>query len=409
MWHESKRLRVVLGWTVGLGLAAHGCTSRVEPGPASQAEAVQRSRHVSSCQDHDDHDDHEEKGDVLAVRARAYHPVHWRKSGDVPADRQVHVKLLGINDFHGQLSPKTVASRPAGGAAVLASYLKTAANGGEDATFIVHAGDHVGASPPSSALLQDEPSISFLSMLANQDCKYQGANQPKCNMVGTLGNHEFDEGKNELLRLLQGGNHPNGPFLEKNWRGARYPYVNANVVDEVTGKPILPPYVIKRLPGAAIAFIGAVLRDTPSIVVPTGVAGLQFLDEAEAINSYIPELHALGVHTIVVLIHQGLTQPSYEGPTSSSAGAPTGALLEVISRLHDDIDVIVSGHTHQFSNALIANAHGVPMLVTQAFSASTAYDDIDLVIDTKSNDVIAKSAQIVTTWGDSGPGLWPTS
>src|SRR5262249_11789311 len=157
----------------------------------------------------------------------------------------------------------------------------------------------------------------------------------------TLGNHEFDEGRAELNRLLEGGNHFNGPFLEKKWKGARFPYVSSNVVDSATGKTILPPYVIKKLPSIPIAFIGAVLRETPTIVTPTGVAGLTFLDEADSINKSIPEIQAQGVHTIIVQIHQGLSQASYTGPTDAGAAAPSGALLNIISRLNDDIDVVV--------------------------------------------------------------------
>ena len=391
--------------SIALIAAASGCATNVEPGgdePAEgSAQELSSKKVVSNCQDHDDDDD------SIELREAAKRVVSWKKAGHVPAARQVPVQLLGINDFHGQLSPKTVAGRPAGGAAVLGAYLEAAQVGLQDSTFIVHAGDHVGASPPNSALLQDEPAISFLNMLANDHCKYKNTNKPKCNLVGTLGNHEFDEGKAELMRLLDGGQHASGPFLENPWKGARFPYVSANVVDAVTRKPILPPYVIKKLPSIPIAFIGAVLKETPTIVTPTGVAGLEFLDEADAINSYIPELHAQGIHTIIVLIHQGLSQKSYTGPTSDTEAAPTGALLDVISRLNDDIDVVVSGHTHQFTNAIIPNSHGVPILVTQGFSASTAYDDIDLVVDKKTNDVVSKTAQIVTTWGDEGPGLTP--
>jgi 5'-nucleotidase len=152
-----------------------------------------------------------------------------------------------------------------------------------------------------------------------------------------------------------------------------------------------------------------VLRETPTIVTPTGVAGLSFLDEADAINSYIPEIHAQGIHTIIVQIHQGLSQASYTGPTDAGAAPPSGALLNIVSRLNDDVDVVVSGHTHQFTNAIVNNSHGVPILVTQGFSASTAYDEIDLIVDKKTNDVVSKTAQIVTTWGDQGPGLTPNA
>src|SRR5262245_62911344 len=135
---------------------------------------------------------------------------------------------------------------------------------------------------------------------------------PACNMVGTLGNHEFDEGRVELLRLLNGGNFATGPFLQDPYQGARFPYVSANVVDEISGQPLIAPLVVKEVHGIKVAFIGAVLRQTPTIVTPTGVAGLTFLDEANAINAYVPGLKAMGVRAIVVSFHQGgFTNQSY--------------------------------------------------------------------------------------------------
>jgi 5'-nucleotidase len=317
------------------------------------------------------------------------------------------VRILAINDFHGRLSPKDVSGRPAGGAAVLASYLRAASSGAEGRTFFVHAGDAVGASPLSSALLEDEPAIMFLDTLANAACSYEDRMNPRCNMVGVPGNHEFDEGSAELLRLVRGGDSSKGPFLERPWRGARFPYVAANLVHRASHEPVFPPYVVDSVGGVSVAFVGAVLRATPSVVPLAGIADVEFGDEADAVNRYVPEIQARGVHAIVVVIHQGLTQPRYEGPTDPSRPPPEGELLPVIARLDDDVDVVVSGHTHQFTNALVRNAHGVPMLVTQAFSNGTAYADIDVVVDGRTHDVVSKSARIVTTWADAGPGLTP--
>jgi 5'-nucleotidase len=322
-----------------------------------------------------------------------------------PAEPLLRVKILGFNDFHGQLSPKRELGRPVGGAAVLAAYLRAAMAGHEDHTFIVHAGDLVGASPPNSGLLQDEPSIDFLNSLAPASAC--GGTAGACPVIGGLGNHEFDEGKDELLRLLRGGNHRAGPFLDDPWRGARYDMVCANVVERATGKPIVPPYAIRSVEGVPIAFIGAVLKAAPSIVTPTGIAALTFLDEADAVNGYVPELARQGVRAIVLQIHQGDTQAPYTGPTRADAPPPAGALDRVIARLDDEIDVVVSGHAHEFTNALVANAHGKPMLVVQARSAGVAYDDIDLVLDRHTRDVVEKSASIIPTWGDEGPGLTP--
>jgi 5'-nucleotidase len=320
----------------------------------------------------------------------------------------VAVRILAINDFEGALtSARRVAGRPVGGAAVLAAYLRAAQAGWEDGTVIVHAGDHVGASPPVSALLQDEPAITFFNMLGNAWCTYQNRMHPRCNLAGTAGNHEFDEGRGELFRLLFGGNHPNGPYLDASWRGARFPTVSANVVDAATGRPILPPYVIKEVRGVRIAFVGAVRKDTPTVVTPTGVEGLRFLDEAEAINVHIPRIRAQGVRAIVALIHRGGRQAQiYEGPTRPDQQV-TGPIVDIVARLSPEVDVVVSGDAHSFLNARLPALGGKRVLVTQAFSSGTAYADIDLQVDPRTRDVTAASAAIVTTFADAGPGLRP--
>jgi 5'-nucleotidase len=298
------------------------------------------------------------------------------------------VKLLAINDFHGQLSPKTVSGRPAGGAAVLAAYLKNAQLGMEDRSIIISDGDFVGASPANSALLQDEPSIQFLNTLANVYCADKM--NSRCNILATVGNHEFDEGTTELQRMMNGGNHANGPFIEHPYSGARFPYIAANVVDTATGKTLLPPYIIKTVRNTPIAFIGAILKDTPNIVAPAGVAGLTFLDEATAINSYIPELQAKGVKAIIAVIHQG--------------GADVDA---IVAKLNGEVDVVISGHSHSNVNKLVKNAAGNDVLVTQAYSAGTAFANIDIEINPFSKDIVKKSAVITTTFGDVAPGNAP--
>ena len=315
------------------------------------------------------------------------------------------VKILAINDFHGQLSPKTVSGRPAGGAAVLASYLKDAQKlMVPDSTIIVSDGDFVGASPANSALLQDEPSIQFLNTLANSSC-LPDKMSPHCNIVATVGNHEFDEGTAELFRTMNGGTYPGnppgtnaGPFLENPYSGAHFPYVAANVIVHSTGKPLLPPYVIRTIRNTPVAFIGAILKDTPTIVAPAGVAGLDFLDEADAINSYIPELQAKGVHAIIALIHQGGSQ---------TGAVISGDIVPIVNRLDGDVDVVISGHSHTNLKGLVKNKANKDVLVTQAYSAGTAFANIDLEIDPISKDIVKKSAVITTTYGDVAPGNAP--
>ncbi len=352
--------------------------------------------------------DHHHDEDTPAIRELAKKAIAWKHSS-YRLDRIENVRLLAFNDFHGQISAgKLVSGRPVGSAAVMASYFKeAAADTFVDRTFIVHAGDHVGASPPSSALLQDEPAISFLNRVGNKFCTEKWRENPLCNVVGTPGNHEFDEGKNEAARLHFGGNHVKGPFLENPWRGANYPMISSNVVWKGTNKTVIPGYNIKLVKGIPIGFIGAVLKETPSIVTPSGVAGLDFLDEAESINKQVTKLKQLGVRAMVVAIHQGGSQPSHGEPTQDSSAPVTGVIQSIIDNLSDEIDVVVTGHTHQFTNAFLKNKNGKVMLVTQSFSASTAFGQIDLQLDRKTRDVVGMTGKIMTTWADQGPGLTP--
>lgn len=318
------------------------------------------------------------------------------------------LQILAINDFHGQLTGGIkLAGRPVGSAPVLAAYLREAQRGREDRTFIVHAGDLVGASPPESALLQDEPTLMFLNGLANAHCRGPAKSDPHCNIVGTLGNHEFDEGKDELMRLIYGGNHNKGPFLQAPWQGAQFPYVCANVLRESDGQPLLPPYVLKKVGKEQVAFIGAVFRDVPTSVAASGIAGLRFVDEAQAINQQVKALKRLGVRAIVVLLHQGGTQTAYEGPTGAGTSDLSGEVLPIVKQLDSEVDVVISGHTHSFTNALVENAQGAKILVTQSMAKGAAYAAIDLTIDPTTHDVVRKSARIVPTWADTGAGANP--
>jgi 5'-nucleotidase len=323
------------------------------------------------------------------------------------------VRILAINDFHGHISEgQKIGDRPVGGAAVLASYLKSEIAGNEDQTFIVEAGDLMGASEPASSLLQDEPTVMFFNFLGNGNRPLSDRLDPFNNLVGCLGNHEFDRGTDELLRLINGGNYPKGPFLENPWKGAQFPFICANALNAETGIPLVYPYAVKKLKNSSVkvAFIGAILKETPSIVSASGVKGLLFVDESKAINQQVKILREnLGIRAFIVLLHQGDCQTYYSGPTDSTKEIPDRALKNIVFTLDDDVDVVCAAHAHCFTNALVANRNGRKILVTQAFAKGTAYAKIDLKIDTLTRDVVSKTARIITAYADTGPGLTPDS
>lgn len=321
----------------------------------------------------------------------------------------ITIKILGVNDFHGQISAgRSVKNRPVGGAAVLAAYLHSAARGNENNTIITFMGDQVGASIPASGLLDHEPTILSLNTLANSNCSFKFRTAANCNMVATIGNHEFDRGLAALLDMINGTNKPpkNAWISLPVYPGAVFPYISANIVDEATGKPLFNPYVIKNVNGVSIAFIGIILKNAASSMLPENAKGIKFLDEAETINSYLPEIHGKGVNTIIVIMHQGGDSEKYDGDTRQNIHA-NGEIVNIVSKLDDGIDVVMGGHTHRFLNAYLPNHNGHQILVTQADSYSAAFAEVTLQVDRISQLVLNKSARIVYTFADKYPGNEP--
>ncbi len=302
----------------------------------------------------------------------------------------VHVKILAVNDFHGQLPDgQKLGGEPAGSAPVLASYLKYAMTDAVGAaTFIALPGDVVGASPPESGLLLDEPALLFFNGLAD--------GSP--GMIATFGNHEFDRGTDELLRMIRGGNGATTLARPVHaYPGAAAEYVSSNVAWKTNGTLLAAPYTIRDAGGAKVAFIGATTVEAPSIVTAANIEEFRFGDEISSINRYIPEIQQQGVHAIVVLLHEGGSQDPYDGPTREGENV-TGRVAAIVAGLDGDVDVVLSGHTHAFTNAYLENAGGNPVLVTQAYSYGRAFTDIDIVIDPLTGEVTHASARIVSAY-----------
>lgn len=289
------------------------------------------------------------------------------------AGKDVEVHLIGINDFHGQLDTTSiVGDKKAGSAPILATYLKEARAKYEH-SILFHNGDSVGASAPVSSLDRDEPTMEWMNMMGFD--------------VGSLGNHEFDQGIAALKAQIFGGLDPKEGKVTH--AGAKFDYVNANVIETSTGKPLIKPYVIKEVGGVKIGFIGLVTKSTPNKVSPSGTAGVRFLsaeEEVAAVNKYAKELQDQGVETIIVLAHD---------PASTKEGVTTGEAADLAKALPADspVDVIVAGDNHALANGEVNGK-----LIVQAYSYGTAFEDIKLMIDPATGDVTEKSATVTTTF-----------
>ena len=324
------------------------------------------------------------------------------------------VRLISFNDFHGNLqSPGNFSIQPggsgtalvnkaSGGVDYLAGYVNSLKSGYPN-NAVVSAGDLTGASPLISGAFHDEGSVEVLNRLGLE--------------FNAVGNHEFDYGKTEILRKQNGGCYLGGVVGQDTcmgaasvgtpvpvpypFEGAKYKYLSANVVDSLSGKTLFPAYAIKSFKTSTggsvrVGFIGMTLKDTPTIVTPSGVAGLNFKGEIQTVNALIPALRARGVESIVVLVHQGgfqgSTGPNYINDCSLVSGGAADStamqpLRDIIKGLDNAVDVVVSGHTHTGYTCMLPNSVGRSIPVTQAGNYGRVLTNIDLSIDNVSGDV----------------------
>jgi 5'-nucleotidase len=329
---------------------------------------------------------------ALAV-AIAVAPIAGGAGGPSPRAAEkaqtTEIQVLGLNDFHGNLRPpdettssgRIGAALPAGVAAGGVEHLATHVGrlrATNPNTLFVSAGDLIGASPLISAAFHDEPTIEAFNLLG---LDYNG-----------VGNHEFDEGVDELLRMQYGGCHPiDGCFGGDGFAGATFDFLAANVAYKDTHETIFAPYKIHHFNGVKVGIVGMTLEATPTIVTQSAVATIDFFDEADSVNALVPELKQQGVETIIVLLHEGGSNGVGLTPaTINSCVNPTGPVVDVVDRMDAEIDVVVTGHTNWAVNCVRPDGK----VVTGAASFGRMVTDIDLTVSRATKDVIREKTKV---------------
>ncbi|MBJ7456374.1 MAG: bifunctional metallophosphatase/5'-nucleotidase [Thermoleophilia bacterium] len=339
-------------------------------------------------------------------------------AGAAPAEKApqtVDLQILSFNDYHGHLSPPsgndglvtTAAGTPpttvpAGGVEYLTTHLK-ALREGHPNTLTVAAGDLIGGSPFLSGLFKDEPSIETLDTLGLD--------------VSGVGNHEFDEGVPELLRIQYGGCHPiEGCFDQDGYGGAAFDYLAANVTykkgaaitpppsafrygnwwkGSSTGRTVLPPTAVKRVAGVKVGFIGMTLESTPTLVAQAGIRTVDFRDEVVTANAAAKDLRRQGVKAIVVLLHEGglppVGAPFNYACNAGSVADLSGPIVQIAEDLAPSIDLVVTGHTHQPYTCNIPDPAGKARWVTSAASYGRVITETELKLDRRTKDVVRPS------------------
>ncbi|MDT5042048.1 MAG: 5-nucleotidase [Actinoplanes sp.] len=317
----------------------------------------------------------------------------------------VNGQFLSYNDFHGAIDPPggsgaAVNGTPAGGVEYLATWLKklrAEASAEGRTTTTVGAGDMIGATPLVSAAFHDEPTIELMNEVGLQ--------------ITSVGNHEFDQGVDELIRMQNGGCHPvDGCQDGDGFAGAQFQYLAANTIDNKTGRPILPPISIKFIKGVPVGFVGLTLEGTAGIVNPAGIKNVHFTDEIETANKWGNVLKRLGIKAQVLLVHEG-------GQQNSSATVPvpgvsdctnfSGPILPIVAGLNPEFGLVVSGHTHRFYSCLEPNSAGTSVL-TSAGTNGQLITDIDYTLDRRTGTFASITAKnvVVENGVPDGKGGW---
>jgi 5'-nucleotidase len=344
-------------------------------------------------------------GDAPAAAA-AYAPglAPASVSYGLPAGQTVKGQFLSYNDFHGAIDPPTgsgatVNGTPAGGVEYLATWLKklrAEADAEGRKTLTVGAGDLIGASPLVSAAFHDEPTIELMNEIGLQ--------------VSSVGNHEFDEGVDELLRIQRGGCHPTDGCQDGDpYRGADFQYLAANTISKKTGLPILPPISIKFIKGVPVGFVGLTLEGTPGIVNPAGIKNVRFADEIQTANKWGRLLKLLGVKAQVLLVHEGGAQTGATPGVSDCTGF-SGPIVPIVAGLNPEFGLVVSGHTHRFYSCTLPNKAGTSV-VTSAGTNGQLITDTDYTIDKRTGkfaEITAKNV-IVENGVRNPDGTWQTT
>ena len=330
------------------------------------------------------------------------------------AQAAVPLRIVGLNDFHGNLEPlrRPIRVTEADGASnevyvAGAAYLATAVaetRAQNDHSLVIAAGDLIGGSPLTSSIFLDEPAIGAMNRIGLD--------------FNAVGNHEFDRGWKELKRVQNGGCEKHTmrePCAVEEFTGAGFAFLAANVIQQ-DGTTLFPAFGTKSFGDGAqqitVGVIGLTLKDTPTLVTPSGVAGLSFDDEAASINRAVDQLAASGADAIIVSIHQGLyTEVGYN---DKSCGGVSGPLIDILKQVDPRVDLVISGHTHR---AYVCDFAAIDpsraFWVTSAGYGGSMLTDILLEVDPAAGDARVVKADNIVVVSDNPaaqPGeafAWP--
>ena len=218
---------------------------------------------------------------------------HWAK-GEEPFPPHGELTLLQINDVY---STTPVDGGKAGGLARVAALVKRTREQASQVEVII-AGDFLSPSV-ASGVFQGRQMVAALNAAGIT--------------LAILGNHEFDFGADVLRERM---------------KEARWQWVNANVLDAQTGRPLAdtPPYLLRKYGSLTVGYFGLCLASEE--ISRDKLRGLKITDPFAAAAQYLPLIRRDGANVIVAITHLNYADDLK------------------LARLYPDIDLIIGGHEH---------------------------------------------------------------
>jgi len=265
----------------------------------------------------------------------------------ITAFAQETFTILHWNDFHSQNISfvKTGEDKIyVGGYATFAGYIDSIKQHIKNVA-IVHAGDDFQGTPIST-ITKGFSQIDILNIIHPD--------------VFTLGNHEFDYGKDNLYKAIEKAN---------------FTIISANIFDHQKEKLFVKPYSIKRYDNIQVGFIGLQTTELPEITFSQNVEQITILNPEEVVRKYVTMIND-SVDIIVIVSHMGID-------------ADKELALAV-----DGYHIIIGGHSH---TALFEPLEINNVIICQAGSRGQYMGRLDLSVDIENDSIVAHHGELIET------------
>ena len=278
-------------------------------------------------------------------------------------DGEVTLKLIETSDVHGCYFPYDfIRNKPMKGSlARVSSYVKEQREKYEN-VILMDNGD----------ILQGQPVVyyyNYMDTISEHVCAAM-LNYMKYD-VGTMGNHDVETGHAVYDRWV---------------RQCNFPVLGANIVDNKTGKPYLPPYQVIEKEGVKIAILGMITPAIPSWLPEQLWSGLHFEDMEDCARKWVKIIREKENPDVLVgLFHAGPEGNKLDNVVENGSGN--------VAKSVPGFDVVFMGHDHTRRYEKVVNVEGDSVLLIDPANMSKVVSEVTFTIKKQDGKVVSKQVE----------------